>query len=124
MIRLYESGILANGQAVGQRFEAGLQRLANHPLVGEARARGMLGALELVSNKTLKTPFDPMLKLSDRLFAHGYRNGILFRAFADGTIGLAPALSCSEAEMDVLLARLERTLDDTLAEASIRAAML
>lgn len=123
VIRLYESGILANGQAVGRLFEAGLARLASHPLVGEARARGMLGALELVSSKAGKTPFDPAVKLSDRLFANGYRNGILFRAFADGTIGLAPALSCTADEMGELLRRLERTLNDTLDEADVRAAL-
>lgn len=123
VIRLYESGILANGQAVGQLFEAGLARLASHPLVGEARARGMLGALELVSDKARKTPFEAGVKLADKLFANGYRNGILFRAFADGTIGLAPALSCTAAEMDELLRRLETTLDDTLADAAVRAAL-
>ncbi len=34
VIRLYENGILANGQKVGELFEAGLARLASHPLVG------------------------------------------------------------------------------------------
>lgn len=124
VIRLYEAGILANGQKSGRQMEAGLASLASHPLVGEARARGMLGALELVSDKANKTPFDPALKLSDRLFRNGYNNGILFRAFADGTIGLAPALSCTEAEMEMLLARLTKTLDDTLAESNVRAALV
>lgn len=123
VIRLYESGILANGQAVGQLFEAGLKTLASHPLVGDARARGMLGALELVSDKAAKTPFAPAVKLPTRLFETGYRNGILFRAFADGTIGLAPALSCTVEEMGELLRRLTRTLDETLAEAEVRAAI-
>jgi adenosylmethionine-8-amino-7-oxononanoate aminotransferase len=123
VIRLYtEGGILANGQKVGRLFEAGLVALADHPLVGEARSRGMLGALELVSDKVAKTPFDPALAMSDRLFRAGYDNGIVFRAFTDGTIGLAPALSCTEAEMETLLARLRRTLDDMLEEKDIRAA--
>lgn len=123
VIRLYESGILANGQAVGPLFEAGLKTLASHPLVGDARARGMLGALELVSDKAAKTPFAPALKLPTRLFETGYRNGILFRAFADGTIGLAPALSCTAEEMGELLRRLTRTLDETLADPEVRAAL-
>ena len=124
VIRLYtEGGILANGQKVGRLFEAGLADLANHPLVGEARSRGMLGALELVSDKAAKTPFDPALAMSDRLFRAGYDNGIIFRAFADGTIGLAPALSCTEAEMETLLARLRRTLDNVLDAKDIRAAI-
>ncbi|MCU0819235.1 MAG: aminotransferase class III-fold pyridoxal phosphate-dependent enzyme [Beijerinckiaceae bacterium] len=123
VIRLYENGILANGQKVGVQFEAGLARLASHPLVGDARARGMLGALELVSSKAGKTPFAPELKLSERLFARGYENGILFRAFADGTIGLAPALSCTADEMGELLRRLEKTLDDVLGQSEIRSAI-
>ncbi len=123
VIRLYEDGILANGQKVGAQFEAGLARLSAHPLVGETRARGMLGALELVSCKSKKTPFAPALKLSERLFSRGYDNGILFRAFADGTIGLAPALSCTPAEMDELLLRLGRTLDDVLAQSDVKSAL-
>lgn len=123
VIRLYEEGILANGQKVGRQLEKGLQALTSHPLVGEARCRSMLGALELVSDKNKKTPFDPALKLYDRLFRNGYENGLLFRAFMDGTIGLAPALSCTEPEMELLLARLKKTLDDTLAESDVRAAL-
>ncbi len=124
VIRLYEDGILANGQQVGKLLEAGLAALGSHPLVGDARARGMLGALELVSDKHLKTPFPAELKLADRLASHGYRNGIVFRAFPDGTIGLAPALSCSPDEMALLLARLRQTLDDCLAESEVRGALL
>jgi adenosylmethionine-8-amino-7-oxononanoate aminotransferase len=124
VIRLYtEGGILANGQNVGKAFEAGLASLAAHPLVGEARARGMLGALELVAHKGAKTPFDPALGLSERLFRAGYENGIIFRAFPDGTIGLAPALTCTEAEMELLLSRLTRTLEDVLNEREIREAI-
>ena len=124
VIRLYtEGGILANGQRVGRHFEAGLAALSNHPLVGEARARGMLGALELVADKSSKTPFDPALGLSERLFRRGYDNGIVFRAFADGTIGLAPALSCTDAEMALLLTRLRRTLDSVLEDPDVRAAL-
>ncbi len=123
VIRLYESGILDNGKAVGQRFGAGLKNLERHPLVGEARFRGMLGALELVADKAARRPFPTEVKLADRLAANGYRNGIIFRAFADGTIGLAPALSCTGDEMEILLTRLARTLDDTLAEAEVRAAL-
>ena len=61
--------------------------------------------------------------MSDRLFRAGYHNGIIFRAFTDGTIGLAPALSCTEAEMETLLAGLRRSLDNMLETKDIRAAI-
>ena len=55
VLRLYtEGGIVANGQAVAPRFAAGLAALADHPLVGDARSTGLLGALELVSDKRTK----------------------------------------------------------------------
>jgi adenosylmethionine-8-amino-7-oxononanoate aminotransferase len=123
VLRLYqEGGILANGQHVGRRFAAGLARIADHPLVGDTRGRGMLGAIELVTNKDLKARFDPALKLADRLFQRGYANGVIFRAFPDNIIGLAPALCCSDEEMDMIFERIGRTLDDLLEEPDIRQA--
>jgi adenosylmethionine-8-amino-7-oxononanoate aminotransferase len=123
VLRLYkEGGILANGQHVGRRFAAGLARIADHPLVGDTRGRGMLGAIELVTNKGSKARFDPALKLADRLFQRGYANGVIFRAFPDNIIGLAPALCCSDEEMDMIFERIGRTLDDLLEEPDIRQA--
>jgi adenosylmethionine-8-amino-7-oxononanoate aminotransferase len=61
------------------------------------------------------------LATPDRLFRAGYHNGIIFRPFTHGTIGLAPALSCTEAGMETLLGRLRRTLDNILETKDIRA---
>ena len=70
VLRLYqEGGVLANGQRVAPRFAAGLEALREHPMVGDARHRGLLGALELVSDRSTKRPFDPALGLPDRVFA-------------------------------------------------------
>jgi len=124
VLRLYtEGGILANAQAVAPRFAAGLDRLADHPLVGDTRGRGLLGAIELVADKASKRRFDPALKVPDRLFSGGYRNGVIYRAFGDGIIGLAPALCCSADEMDMIFERIGRTLDVLLEEPDIRAAI-
>lgn len=124
VIRLYtEGGILANGQARGVDFAAGLASLKDHPLVGDVRGRGMLGAIELVTDKAAKTRFDASLKLPDRLFAQGYKNGVIFRAFGDNIIGLAPALCCNEAEMALIFQRIRKTLDDMLEAPDIRAAL-
>lgn len=124
VIRLYtEGGILANGQARGADFAAGLESLADHPLVGEVRGRGVLGAIELVSDKAAKTRFDASLKLPDRLFKQGYANGVIFRAFGDNIIGLAPALCCNAAEMALIFQRIRKTLDDLLEAPDVRAAL-
>jgi len=124
VLRLYEEGgVLANGQRVAPRFAAGLEALRAHPLVGDARYRGLLGALELVSDKGTKRAFDPALGLPDRVFAAAWRNGVVFRCFGDATLGFAPALTYTEADFDQLFARLTRTLDDVLAQPEVRAAL-
>ena len=124
VLRLYhEGGLLANGRAMAPRFEAGLQALRDHPLVGEARQRGLLGALELVADKRTKQPFDPSLKLSERITRAALRNGIIFRAFGDNILGFAPALVCGAAEFDALFERLGRVLDEVHAELDVRQAV-
>jgi adenosylmethionine-8-amino-7-oxononanoate aminotransferase len=97
--------------------------LREHPLVGDARHRGLLGALELVSDKASKRGFDAALGLPDRLFAAAYRNGVIFRCFGDSILGFAPALTFTETEFEQLFMRLRRTLDDMLAVPEVRAAI-
>jgi adenosylmethionine-8-amino-7-oxononanoate aminotransferase len=124
VLRLYhEGGVLANGVSRGPRFEQGLQQLLQHPLVGDARQRGLVGALELVADKKTRRAFDPALRLSDRIGRTAYRNGLIFRAFTDNILGFAPALCYTADEMDLLFERLQRTLDDVLAESDVRAAL-
>lgn len=120
VLRLYtEGGILKNGQTIGPRFSSELFGLAGHPLVGNVRGVGLLGALELVVDKSQRTQFDSSLQVPDRVFKLGYRNGVIFRAFADGTIGLAPPLCCTDAELGAMFSRIRKTLDDLVSEPDI-----
>jgi len=124
VLRLYvEGGLLANGVAQTPHFEAGLREMLSHPLVGDARNRGLLGALELVADKGAKTRFDPALKLSDRIAAAAYRNRVIFRAFGDNILGFAPALCYTASEFELLFARLKQTLDEVLDEPDVRRAV-
>jgi adenosylmethionine-8-amino-7-oxononanoate aminotransferase len=124
VLRLYhEGGFLANGVAQAPRFEQGLQQLREHPLVGDARQRGLLGALELVADKGTRRRFDPALKLSERITQIAYRNGVIFRAFSDNILGFAPALCFRASDFDLLFERLERTLDQVLEQLDVRTAV-
>lgn len=124
VIRLYEEGgILANGQRAGRYFEDRLATLSDHPLVGEVRARGLLAGVELVVDKAAKTKPPKDAKLSQHLFDRGYANGLIFRAFADDIIGLAPPLCCTDAEIDEIVAKLRKTLDEMLELPEIKAAL-
>ena len=124
VIRLYEEGgILANAQAMEPHFAAGLQQLLQHPLVGDARHRGLLGAIELVADKATKRPLDAALGVPDKLARIGYRNGLIYRAFADNIVGFAPALTFSKTDFEQMFERMQRTLDEVLAVPEVRAAV-
>ena len=124
VLRLYqEGGLLANGNALGPCFAQGLQQLMAHPLVGDARQRGLLGALELVADKASKRRFGPELKLSERISAAAYGNGVIFRAFDDNILGFAPALCYTAQNFDLLFQRVRKTLDSVLAQPDVRGAL-
>lgn len=124
VLRLYlEGGILANGQRIGPLFERRLRDLSDHPLVGEVRSRGLLAAVELVTNKADKTKPAAELGFSEHLARLAYDNGLIFRAFADGTAGFAPPLSCTDEEIELIIQRFEKTLNDLLNIKEIRDAV-
>lgn len=124
VLRLYhEGGLLENGRAVAPCFEAHMQAMLEHPLVGDARQRGLLGALELVADKATRARFDPALRLNERLSQIAWKNGIVFRAFGDNILGFAPALSFSEQEFDILFERLRLSLDELLGQSEVSRAV-
>ncbi|MGF6899764.1 aspartate aminotransferase family protein [Paraburkholderia sp. GAS348] len=121
VLRLYrQGGLLANGAAQATHFAAGLDSLLDHPLVGDSRHRGLLGAVELVSDKEKRTRFDSSLNLSQRIFEAAYRNKVIFRAFGDNILGFAPALCITQSEVEQIIARVRKTLDEVLDQADIR----
>lgn len=123
VLDLYDGGLFENGRARGAQLQAGLAALSGHPLVGDVRGRGMLAALELVTDKASKTPLPATAQAATRIFARAWEAGLVIRAFAQGAIGFAPPLCCTEAEIDTILARTRAVLDATLDDPDIRAAM-
>ncbi|HMA12366.1 MAG TPA: aspartate aminotransferase family protein [Steroidobacteraceae bacterium] len=91
--------------------------LADHPLVGEARGVGLLGALELVKGKSNGGPpawFEPRGKVGERCRDNAIANGLVMRATRD-TMIIAPPLCITPAEIDELVDKAWRTLDMTFA---------
>ncbi|MBZ9936111.1 aspartate aminotransferase family protein [Mesorhizobium sp. BR1-1-16] len=90
--------------------------LGDHPLVGEARMTGMMGALELVPKKPSRTVVFPDVgKVGTIARDFSFRNGLVMRAVRDSLI-LSPPLTLSHEEADHLIAVASKTLDDTHAE--------
>ncbi|WP_445177216.1 aspartate aminotransferase family protein [Rhizorhapis sp. SPR117] len=124
VLRLYqEGGLIANGRAVGKRFAQQMDRVHDHPLVGDTRGRGLLGAIELVTDKSTKTGFSSELDIAGRLSQLTWDNGVIVRCFANAVIGFAPALCCSDDEMDLIFERVRKSLDQLLEQPDVRAAV-
>jgi putrescine aminotransferase len=123
VLRLYEAGLLENGRKAGARLMEGLRSLSAHPLVGDVRGRGILAAIELVVDKELKTPLPASADPSRRIFDRAWDNGLVVRAFGNGVLGYAPPLCCTHDEIDAIVERTRMTLDQTLEDPDVRAAM-
>ena len=114
VIKIYEEGMLAHAQSVEPHFAAKLQACMDHPLVGDARSIGLLGAIELVADKVTKRQFNPALKLNETIADIAWKHKLIFRAFGDNILGFAPALCYTESDFDTLFERLQLTLDEVL----------
>ena len=123
VLKLYEGGLFENGIKMGDRLQKGLAGLSDHPLVGDVRGRGMLAAIELVTDKAKKTPVPAELQAATRLFDRAWDNGLIIRAFPQGVFGFAPPLCCTADEIDAIVDRTKQVLDLTLEDPEIRAVL-
>jgi adenosylmethionine-8-amino-7-oxononanoate aminotransferase len=83
----------------------------------------MLAAVELVVDKERKTPLPAAAQPARRIFDRAWDNGLVIRAFANGVLGYAPPLCCSDAEIDAIVERTRTTLDQTLNDPDVRQAV-
>ncbi len=88
------------------------QELADHPLVGEARGVGMVGAIELVADKAARTRFDDQGTTGTLCRDFCFKNGLVMRAVGD-TMIISPPLVINHAEIDELIEKAVRCLDLT-----------
>jgi len=88
--------------------------LADHPLVGEARTLGLLGAIELVADKRTKARFQPKGRAGEICRDLAVKNGVVMRHVNESMI-VAPPLVITKAEIDELVEKARVTLDATRA---------
>ena len=116
------SNVRRQGEYLSNQLHA---RFADHPRIGDIRGRGLLMAVELVSDRISKEPFDPALGLTERIRLKALENGLICYPSSgtiDGKRGehilLAPPYIADEAVVaecvDLLARTLEIVLGDTL----------
>jgi len=112
-LELYEErDIIGHVQKVAPHFQARLRSFSEHPLVGDARGVGLIGALELVADKSTKRAFSPTQGVGPHTAAGCEQEGLIVRALVDA-IGFCPPLIITEAEIDEMFDRFGRALDAT-----------
>ncbi len=113
-LEIYEKrDIIGHVRDVMGAFEMRFARLADHPLVGNVRAKGLIGAIELVADKATKRSFAPAQKVGPTCQANAEKEGLLARALAGDIIALCPPLIIKEDEIHEVFDRLERALNAT-----------
>ena len=114
-----ERDILAQVRKVGPYLQEKLQALAIHPLVGEARGVGLIGAVHIVADKASRAPLPPAAGIGPLIQQSAMDRGVLLRAAPDA-VYVCPPLIISRAEIDELIEALSAALDDGYAEAARR----
>ncbi len=126
--RLHEDGLLARVKPLGALLEAKLRAaFGSHPNIGEIRGRGLFWGLELVEDRGAKAAFDPKLRLNVRIKQEAMRAGLMCYPMGgtlDGARGdhvlLAPPFISEEAQLDEMVAMLERAIATALSAAAKR----
>jgi adenosylmethionine-8-amino-7-oxononanoate aminotransferase len=113
-LEIYErDSIFEKASETGKYFQTQLRKLSDHPLVGEVRGEGLLAAIEMVADKE-----------TDEAFKGGavgaycqqrcQEHGLIVRAVAGSSIAFCPPLIITQQQVDELIQKAERALDDTL----------
>jgi 4-aminobutyrate--pyruvate transaminase len=95
------------------KFQMLLSGLGDHPLVGEARGVGLVGACELVRDKQTKQAFDPKHAVGAKCMAFCQQHGLIVRAIGDA-VAVCPPYIVTDEQVEEIFSLFERGLNDTL----------
>jgi len=114
-----EQNLMARAAAMGAYLEQQLRELQRHSLlIGDVRGKGLLLAIELVADKTMRQPLPAAMNAPARLTGYGLKHGIALynRRANQGQYGdiqlITPPLIISKDEVDALIRALAASLHD------------
>jgi 4-aminobutyrate--pyruvate transaminase len=110
-IEIYQQrDIVGHVRHVAPVFARRLQKLLDHPLVGEADSVGLIGAVELVADKKTKANFDPSKAVAAAIVRFCEDEGLIVRPLMGDRIAFCPPLVIEEADIEELFDRFDRAL--------------
>lgn len=113
-LEIYERDrIIETVQKKSPGFVKRLEGLIDKPMVGEAKALGMIGGIELVADKATKKSFDPKKGVAAKCVNFAQEEGLIVRPLGGDRIAFCPPLIISEAEITEMFDRFERALQRT-----------
>ena len=125
--RIRKDNLLDNVIVMGERLKSALfQTFSKHPYVGDIRGRGLFWAIEFVSDRGTKTPFDPSLKLHARIKKRAIENGLIcypsggtLDGFSGDHVLLAPPFTVKSEEIDEATRKLGDSVQQVFKETNI-----
>ena len=108
-----ERDLVGRAAELSPHFLKELHRFASHPLVGEARGAGLIGAVELVADKGTKAPFPVPGRVGLHVIERCHEHGLIVRAIGD-IVAFCPPLIIEREQISDMFARFGRALDDTM----------
>ena len=113
-LEIYEKrNIVGHVRTVGPTFEKRMAALADHPLVGNSRAKGLIGAVELVADKATKRAFDASQGVGAAAQNNAQKHGLIVRAMGGDIVAFCPPLIIDESQINEMFDKFEKGLDDT-----------
>ncbi len=112
-LKIYqERDILGQVRRVSPGFLKQINAFKDHPMVGEVRGIGLIGAIELVRDKQTKESFDPKLAVAAGVVKRAQDHGVILRIVPEG-IAFCPPLIATDNEIAEMFRRFARALDET-----------
>jgi len=112
-LRIYESDdIYGQVRERSPHFSERIQALQNHPLVGHSRSVGLIGAIELVADKTSKQAFPATDKMAVQVMAAARNHNLILRALPGDTIGFCPPMIINDDQIDEMFDAVADALND------------
>ena len=113
VMKIYEEmDLVAHVKSVEPAFLSHLAALEDHPLVGEGRGTGLIGALEIVKDKATREIYAPDVNVMGLIGAAAKKHGLILRLIGN-RIAFSPPQVITEPEIDEMMRRLRLALDDT-----------
>jgi len=109
---MQERNLVEHVREIAPRFQERIRGFADHPLVGETRGVGLIGAVELVADKATKRPFELTQAVGRTCSEIAEGHGLIVRSLVD-SVAFCPPLIITETQIDDMFDRFAKALDET-----------